>query len=72
MNDRVGWIYDGLLSSSGAQMTDSRLSPYRSGRCRLPAARMYMVWSGPGEDQDWPSDKGRNDARSWIIQSWWS
>jgi hypothetical protein len=45
-------------------------SPYRSVRCQLPVGRMSMVESGPGEERDWLSDKGRNDARSWTIHSW--
>jgi hypothetical protein len=61
---------DGLVSSSGTQMPDSRLSRYWSVRCRLPAGRMSMVLSGPGDDLDWLSDKGRNDARSWTIHTW--
>ena len=39
-------------------------------RCRLPAGRMSMVWSGGEKSQDWLSDKGRNDARCWPIHSW--
>lgn len=44
-------ICDGSLSSSGTRIPDGRLSPYRSVRCRLPAGRMSMVLSRPGEDR---------------------